>query len=280
MLTVLVSALVLVLAGSAIAGWVTSGNNMHSDVPGRVGIGTSNPKCKLDVTASSSDSTGEWVPAIYGRNEGAGDGVYGWSRWRHGVYGVTKSEAVDLAGVYGWNQGTGNIRNYGGYFKADGDAGVGVYGWGKGHDFFAAGPGTDYGSASSIRWKSNIQPIIDPLDKVLRLRGVYFDWDEQHGGQHDVGMIAEEVGAVLPEIVSFETDGQYTTGMDYGRLTALLVEAIKALNEQTVELQDRVSELESLRQENADLRDRIDRLESAVGRLLREPIRVADEPQG
>ena len=46
-----------------------------------------------------TSSTNEWVPAIYGRNEGAGDGVYGWSQNRHGVYGVTQN-ADDEYGVY------------------------------------------------------------------------------------------------------------------------------------------------------------------------------------
>ena len=68
----------------------------------------------------------------------------------------------------------------------------------------------------SLRWKQNIQEIDNALDKVLAIRGVYFDWDEEHGGQHDMGFIAEEVGEQIPEIVSYEKDGQYATGIDYG----------------------------------------------------------------
>jgi hypothetical protein len=277
MLAILVLVLVMGFVGSAIAGWITSGNHMHSDVSGKVGIGTNNPRFKLEVIASSSDSESEWSTAVYGRNNGAGDGVYGWSQSRHGVYGVTKSGAIEHAGVYGWNQGKGNITNYGGYFRADGDTGAGVCGWGKGHDFFAAGPGADYGSASSIRWKSDIRPIDAPLDKVLRLRGVYFTWDEEHGGEHDVGMIAEEVGEVLPEIVSYEPDGTYTSGMDYSRLTPLLVEAVKVLSRKTAELEDKLSKLESLRKENTDLHDRVKTLEALVGQLAREKSGVHDE---
>jgi hypothetical protein len=318
MLAILVLVLVLGFVGSAKAGWTTSGNHMYSDVVGNVGIGTTSPKCKLGVIASSSDSENEWAPAVYGRNNGEGDGVYGWSQRRHGVYGVTKSTGAERAGVYGWNQGSGNVTNYGGYFRTDGDTGAGVCGianavngkgvfgrtsgnygeavrgkatgthaegvmgealgpqgdgvsgWGKRHDFYAWGPGEDYGSASSIRWKSDIRPIDAPLDKVLLLRGVYFTWDEEHGGEHDVGMIAEEVGEVLPEIVSYEPDGQYTSGMDYSRLTPLLVEAVKALNRKTAELEDKLSKLESLRKENTDLHDRIKTLEALVDQLVRE----------
>ncbi|MCA9293612.1 MAG: tail fiber domain-containing protein [Phycisphaerales bacterium] len=49
--------------------------------------------------------------------------------------------------------------------------------------------------------KSNIRNIDGSLDKIAQLRGVYFDWDHEHGGAHDMGFIAEEVGAALPEIV-------------------------------------------------------------------------------
>jgi hypothetical protein len=288
-------------------------------------------------------SSNEWVPAIYGKNAGAGDGVYGWSQERHGTYGVTKSPNPNHAGVYGINQGSGpgvhgetsssngygvygvahssgsSERNYGGYFMAAGGfgagvcgeasgtqgsgvlgistnssygvsalsredlgkgvggfahyvgghfeaadsngygvvaiggpyefygdvEGVGVVGIGGTYDFYAAGPGEDYGSASSIRWKSDVRLIDNPLGKVMNLRGVYFNWDAEHGGKHDVGMIAEEVGEVLPEIVQYEEDGIYTSGMDYSKLTPLLVEAVKTLKKENDELQEQNKRLES-----------------------------------
>jgi len=124
-----------------------------------------------------------------------------------------------------YNAGSGNYAHIGGNW-------YGVYGHGSTYDFYAAsGPG-GYGSASSGRWKTNVQPIAEPLAKVAQLRGVSFDWDAAHGGRHDVGMIAEEVGEVLPEIVAYETNGVDALGMDYSRLTPLLVEAIKAVQRQ------------------------------------------------
>ena len=157
---------------------------------------------------------------------------------------------------------------------------MGVSGYGEGYDFYASGSGVNYGSSSSIRWKTDIQPIDDALGKVLRLRGVYFNWDAEHGGHHDVGMIAEEVGEVLPEIVEYEEDGKYTSGMDYSKLTPLLVEAVKALKRQAderekelakkdveiEELKSRLLKLETLQKEKTDLRERIMALETLVGR--------------
>ena len=135
--------------------------------------------------------------------------------------------------------------------------GTGVYASGGLFDFYAAGSGTDYGTASSIRWKSDIREIDEPLEKVMNMRGVYFNWDAEHGGGHDVGMVAEEVGKVLPEIVEYEENGIDATGMDYSKLTPLLVEAVKALK----------TELDQLQKENTDLRNRLESLEKMVAKV-------------
>jgi len=125
----------------------------------------------------------------------------------------------------------------------------GVYGSGGGSDFWAEN-GT-YGGTSSIRWKNNIEPITDPLDKLSQIRGVTFDWDREHGGEHAVGFIAEEVGKVLPEIVFYEENGIDAKGMDYSRVTPLLVEAVNAMRK---EFQDEIS---ALKQENKQLMERL-----------------------
>lgn len=119
-------------------------------------------------------------------------------------------------GVWGHAYSTTGV-NYGGHFST-------------------AGPGEDYGAASSIRWKTNIVEIDNPLAKLNAMRGVYFDWDEEHGSQHDVGCIAEEVGKVLPEIVVYEENGVDANGMDYSKLTPLLIEAIKTFQKRVEEL--------------------------------------------
>jgi hypothetical protein len=78
---------------------------------------------------------------------------------------------------------------------------------------------------SSRRWKANIRTIDGALEKVLRLRGVYYDRNET--GEHDLGLIAEEVGEVVPEVVRYEANGKDAAAVDYPRLVALLIEAIK-----------------------------------------------------
>jgi hypothetical protein len=100
---------------------------------------------------------------------------------------------------------------------------------------------------SSARWKENVETIDGALDMVKQLRGVSFDWKKEHGGSHDIGFVAEEVGRVVPEIVSWEKDGQWAQGLAYDRITALAVEAIK----------EQQSQIEDLMQANAEMRAQI-----------------------
>ncbi|MCS7170668.1 MAG: tail fiber domain-containing protein, partial [Candidatus Kapabacteria bacterium] len=117
---------------------------------------------------------------------------------------------------------------------------------------------------SSIRWKDEIRPIENALEKVLRLRGVAFRWKPEYGGTEDIGFIMEEVAPVVPQVVDRHWETGEMLGLEYSRLTALLTEALK----QHVREQQQVNA--RLQQENEDLRRRVERLESLVEQLLRE----------
>jgi hypothetical protein len=95
---------------------------------------------------------------------------------------------------------------------------------------------------SSMRWKEEIRPLENALDKVMRLRGYHFRWKPEYGGTEDIGFLAEEVAQVVPEVVSYEPDGQ-VGGMDYSRLVALLVEAIKQQQQEIDQLRGMVEQL-------------------------------------
>ena len=89
---------------------------------------------------------------------------------------------------------------------------------------------------SSRRWKTNIQTIESALDKVQQLRGVTYEW--KANGKHDIGLIAEEVGEIIPEVVEYEENGVDAKSVDYARLVAVLIEAVKEQQKMIEKLQD------------------------------------------
>ena len=104
-------------------------------------------------------------------------------------------------------------------------------------------------TTSDVSFKENVAPISNPLDKVMAIRGVEFDWSEDfvntRGGidgyftrKHDVGVIAQEVEAVMPEVVGTKTDG--TKGVRYEKMVGLLIEAIKDQQQQIEELKSKL----------------------------------------
>ena len=76
------------------------------------------------------------------------------------------------------------------------------------------------------------------------LRGVTYDW--KASGKHDIGLIAEEVGEVIPEIVAYEENGVDAKSVDYPRLVAVLIEAIKEQQLEIVRLRHSQNELQKL----------------------------------
>jgi|TARA_B110000902_G_scaffold37080_1_gene39074 hypothetical protein len=80
--------------------------------------------------------------------------------------------------------------------------------------------------SSDKRLKDNISPIPWAVDKVKALGGYSFDWNDksEHEG-HDIGVIAQEVEEVLPELVVTREDGY--KAVSYEKIVALLIEAIK-----------------------------------------------------
>lgn len=141
-----------------------------------------------------------------------------------------------LAGVIGVDSSTGSATSYAGWFDGD----VKVLG-----DVSA----TTFTTSSSRRWKDHIETLAKPLETLAKLRGVSYRWTAS--GAEQIGFVAEEVAEILPEIVSFEADGETARGVDYGRVSALLVESVKA---QQALLERQGAQLNALRQELSELR--------------------------
>jgi hypothetical protein len=126
-----------------------------------------------------------------------------------------------------------------------------------------------YGSyhvASDRRLKTGIVTIPNALDKVLALRGVNFYWKDSQPGRDDLqmGMIAQEVEQVVPEVVHTADDEKRTKAVEYEFLVGLLVEAIK---DQQARIETQAEELASLRKKVASLEARDAHVDQEIAAL-------------
>jgi hypothetical protein len=142
-------------------------------------------------------------------------------------------------------------------------------------------------ACSDERFKKNVRTLTGALGKLAKLRGVEFDWkrnefpDHKFTEEHQVGFIAQDVERVLPGVVHQGSDGYYS--LDYGRLTPVLVEAVKELSatidKKDAELAREREEIAKLHQENASFRLRLDRLEALIAvQGLQTPSQVRGGP--
>ena len=102
-------------------------------------------------------------------------------------------------------------------------------------------------STSDIRFKENIVPIENALDKISKISGNTYDWKAENKAEHgyegnDVGVIAQEIEAVLPQLVQTRESGY--KAVKYDKLVALLIEGIK---EQQLQIEQLRIDLDSCR---------------------------------
>ena len=93
----------------------------------------------------------------------------------------------------------------------------------------------DVNSTSDKNLKTNISTITSSVDKVSELRGVNFEWKDS--GKKSLGVIAQEIEEVLPELVNETKEGNKT--VQYGNMVGLLIEAVKELNEKIERLENK-----------------------------------------
>jgi trimeric autotransporter adhesin len=106
-----------------------------------------------------------------------------------------------------------------------------------------AGGASAWNNDSDERLKKNIVTIPNALERVMKLRGVNFEWKETENHEEGVqmGFIAQEAVEVIPEVV--DKKGEYYS-MEYASINAILVEAIKEQQKQIEELQKQILELQ------------------------------------
>jgi hypothetical protein len=214
---------------------------------GKLGIGNSSPGSTL--TVGSTDGT---VPGEITLNPTAASNEGGQINFKRSLNGSTVDWSIDQ---YGTSATDARFRIFntselnGMVIKENGFIGMGnsaptvrlqVTG-----DIIA----NSIAGSSDARFKTNISPITNSLQKVLALRGVHFNWnttafpERMFSDKKTIGFIAQEVEKVVPEIVQTENTPEQYKSVHYDKVVALLVEAIKEQQKQINQLQKQVKKL-------------------------------------
>ena len=104
-------------------------------------------------------------------------------------------------------------------------------------------------SCSDIVYKKSIRPLEYVLSKVGKIRGISFQWKKTNNSlgivknKKQIGVIAQEIEQVYPELV--EVAGNNVKVVDYSKLAAVLIEAVKELNRENNLLKKRIETLEN-----------------------------------
>ena len=196
------------------SGWIKfhDSNNMSGIARTSNTYGSFNVTDGNNAWAGITYSTHSSKPTIMFKNNHGDGGLYhqtsGSWRWyyaqAHGCIGLNGSTTSSSYGCYI----TGSVYTTGSY------------------------------NSSDARFKTNIETIDNGIDKVMNMRGVYYDWNDEHkeekGEGRQVGVIAQELNKVLPEAVIHTEEDEYS--VDYGKITGVLIEAIKDLKNEINEL--------------------------------------------
>ena len=109
-------------------------------------------------------------------------------------------------------------------------------------DMSGAGAATfnnDVTAFSDKRLKTDIKNIDDALSKVIKMQGVYYKRNDIQDAKEQIGVLAQDMEEILPQVVITADDDIKTKSVDYGKLTSVLIESIKQLKTEIDELKNR-----------------------------------------
>ncbi|MEC7754272.1 tail fiber domain-containing protein [Roseivirga sp. UBA1976] len=194
---------------------------------------------------------------------------------------VNISNAGTYSGDFNLNSSAGTgIRMYGGadfnndasdvysHIALDGLNNNHIYLDGNGNgDFTGNISAVSINQTSDARLKTNVSTLTSGLAMVNSLRGVRYNWKDTSRPENKIGFIAQEVEKVAPELVITKEDG--FKAVNYGEMTALLVEAVKELTAQ----------VEALKAENGQLKAEANKVEALEERLAKIEALLLNTPK-
>ena len=202
---------------------------------GKVGIGTSSPGYTLDVVGpmrayTNATYNGENGALIASNSTNLNKRVFiGYdgtldAGFITSVFSGTSYKNLIIQGVSVGNVGIGSTTAA---YKLD------VAG-----DIRATG---DVIAFSDARVKDNVETITNALAKVTSLRGVSYIRNDSEDKSRKVGVIAQEVKEILPEVVQQDSEGKYSVA--YGNMVSIFIEAIKEQQNQINDLRKQINYL-------------------------------------
>jgi Chaperone of endosialidase/Head domain of trimeric autotransporter adhesin len=224
---------------------------------GKIGIGTTTPGFLLSFPDALGDKVSFW---------GSSGNNYGIGIQSNQLQIHTDISFSDI--VFGFGSSASLTENM--RIKGNGNVGIGTNN--PLQKLQVAGnicaSGT-IGSCSDIRYKKDFVPVNGSLSSVLALNGIYYYWkkdefpDMQFNDKRQLGFSAQEVEKLFPEIVMTDTNGYKS--VDYGRLTPVLVEAVKEQQKQINEQQQGIDEL---KKDKLQMQEQINELKKIVEKLV------------
>lgn len=227
------------------------------------GATTSTP---ITVTASEGREVAVYMPSSYTTDDLVSGHEYGWysDHWRLGITRSGGAAGADF--VVQWNGARrlsltngGNLTATGVIYATGGNSTNwnAAYGWGnhadapywnvsltdavqvEAQEVIFAGNVTIQGTlteSSSIRFKENIAPLEPSLDKVNQLEAV--SYNKIGADDREIGLIAEDVAGLFPEVVTYNEEGR-PQGIQYQRLSVILLKAVQELTERVNKLENK-----------------------------------------
>lgn len=226
---------------------------------GNVGIGTTNPSQKLEVNGTIKANT------VIGTLDGGGNFTQLWS---DGAIMCKTSSYLRFGTVDTFGTATGWSEKM--RIDTNGNIGIGTsspgsYRLSVSGEIYASSDITAY---SDIRAKSNLEKIINPLDKILQINGYTYEFNTDNTPSQTKiterysGLVAQEVEKILPEVVHKSEDGKLSIA--YGNMAGLFVESIKELKKENTDLK---AENQALKSKISDIEDKLTRLETIIKTL-------------